>query len=365
VLASANGTGTGSFTYVTAPLDSLKLRALQVAVTPIVAQFSGQTITGAIDGAIADAFGSGNGNPVAAGPNGITINFAAEPQSEADKRRDEAFAALGYAGKSAPRSRLIQEREWSLWADVRGSGWDRGNTNADLKGQQVNVTAGIGRKLTPDFLIGLVAGYENFRYESVSIGGTMRGNGGTLGTYAAWRLAPHLRWDAAIAWSTIGYEGTAGTASGSFTGSRWLASTGLTGNYRIESFTLEPSVKVYALRENEREWTDSLGTVQAARIFSTGKVATGGRVIYLWLTSNDIMVSPFIGLYGDWRFGNDNAIPTGQPAIGIGNGWSGRFTSGVSATGKRGGTITLSGDYGGLGTDYKIWTGSVRALWPF
>ncbi|MCK9915212.1 Ig-like domain repeat protein [Microbacteriaceae bacterium K1510] len=347
-------------------LDSLKLKALQNQVAPMVAQSSGAAISGAIDNAISDAFGDG-GTPISAGPNGMTINFAAEPRSEVRRRADDAFSALGYAGnptKAPPRHTPV-EREWSLWLDVRGTGWNRNNTSADLKGDQINVTAGIGRKLTPDLLVGLVAGYENFKYDSASLTGTMKGNGGTIGAYAAWRLLPTLRWDAAFAWSDVSYDGSAGTAHGTFTGHRWLASTGLTGSYRVAAFVVEPSAKVYALWEREGEWTDSLGTLQAARSFSTGRVATGGKVIYPWMLGDGARLSPYAGLYADWRFGSDDAVPAGQPLVGIGNGWSARATGGLAYTTAGGASLSLGGEYGGLGADYKVWTAAARGTLPF
>lgn len=345
-------------------LDSLKLKALQNQITPIVAQTSGAAISGAIDGAIADAFGAG-GNPVKVGPSGIAINFADEPRSAVARRTDDAFAALGHADSPKKAPPQSAAREWSLWLDVHGTGWDRSDANADLKGRQVNVTGGLGRKLTPDFLVGIVAGYENFKYDSVSLNGTIKGNGGTVGGYAAWRFAPTLRWDVAVAWSNIAYDGNAGTANGSFTGQRWLTSTGVTGSYRVSALVIEPSVKVYALWERQGEWTDSLGTRQAAHSFSVGRVASGGKVIYPWLLASGATLSPYAGLYGDWRFGTDDAVPAGQPVVGIGAGWSGRATGGVSYTAPTGGMLSVGVEYGGLGADYKVWTASARGSLPF
>jgi hypothetical protein len=348
----------------TAP-DSLKLRALQDQVAPIVAQASGAAISGAIDNAISNAFGDG-GTPISAGPNGVTVNFAAEPRSEIARRTDDAFSALGYAAnpaKAPPRSLI--EREWSLWLDVRGTGWNRNDTAADLKGDQINVTAGLGRKLTPDLLVGIVTGYENFKYDSASLDGTMKGNGGTIGGYTAWRLLPTLRWDATLAWSDISYDGSAGTANGSFTGHRWLASTGLTGSYRVAAFVLEPSATVYALWEREDEWTDSLGTLQPTRSFSTGRVATGGKVIYPWMLGDGARLAPYAGLYADWRFGTDDAVPAGEPIVGIDNGWSARVTGGIAYTTADGASLSLGGEYGGLGADYKVWTANARGSLPF
>jgi hypothetical protein len=196
---SATVTGTDTATVSCTPAasssntDSQKLQALQILVSKLVATSSGAAITSAIDGAISDAFSNG-GNLVTAGPNGMTFNFAAEPKSQVANRTDEAFSALGYAGnptKAPPRISL--DREWSAWADVHGTGWNSNQTSSGLNGNQVNVTAGIGRKLTPDFLVGVVAGYENFKYDVAALTGTMKGDGGTIGGYAAWRILPTLR----------------------------------------------------------------------------------------------------------------------------------------------------------------------------
>ncbi|MBX9842190.1 MAG: hypothetical protein K2Z80_10330 [Xanthobacteraceae bacterium] len=105
--------------------------------------------------------------------------------------------------------------------------------------------------------------------------------------------------------------------------------------------------------------------MQDARSFSAGRVSAGGRVIAPWQMSSTLSVSPYAGFYGDWRFSTDNALPAGQPVVGIGNGWSGRATGGVNLINLRGGSLALGGEYGGIGAGHKIWTGNVRANWAF
>jgi hypothetical protein len=354
---------------VNVPADSMKLKALQNQISPMVAQNSGAAITGAIGSAIGDAF-DGGGTPVIAGPNGVTFNFTAEPGSEVTRRTDDAFTTLAYAARpdivrKAPPLTPIREREWSLWADLRGTGWNSNNSNIDLKGSQLNLTAGVGYKLTPDLLVGAIVGYEHFKYDSASLGGGVKGSGGTFGSYAVWRFAPALRWDAALAWSSISYDAAAATATGTFTGHRWLAATGLTGSFRLASLVLEPSAKVYALWERQGEWTDSLGTLQSARNFAAGQVATGGKVIVPWQTSARTTVAPYVGLYGDWRYMTDDATPAGQPVVGMNAGWSGRVTGGVSVMKAGGGMVVVGGEYGGLGANFKMWTANGRVAWPF
>jgi Autotransporter beta-domain len=343
--------------------DSLNVRILQIAATKTAATMSGDAITGAVNGAIGDAFSNG-GNPVTVSPNGIVLKFTGEAQR--DPRVEEAFEALGYAatGRKALRPAYLPEREWDVWLDVRGTGFRQNEIIADTHGDQINATAGIARKLTPYFLLGVVTGYEHFNYDVVSLAGTLKGSGGTVGGYAAWRLAPTLRWDATVAWSDIAYNATAGTATGSFTGHRWIASTGLTGDYHLAAYIIEPSTNLYALWERQGDWFDSLGTLQTARSFSAGRIATGGKLIYPWFVGAT-RVAPYLGAYGDWRFASDNAFPAGLPIVGIGNGWSGRVTGGLALTCVGGGTLTLGSEYGGLGASYKVWTANARVLWPF
>jgi hypothetical protein len=99
---------------VAVPGDSVKLREMQISTTPMIAQVSGQAITGAADAAVAAGFG---GNPQMMSPNGsgFTYYFNGETAAENDpdrdslkryleapdgsnRRVDQSFQALGYAG---------------------------------------------------------------------------------------------------------------------------------------------------------------------------------------------------------------------------------------------------------------------------
>jgi autotransporter-like protein len=370
---SVTATCTSGTSTSTSPTDSQKLRAVQVQGSTMVAQASGAAITGAVGGAIGDAFANG-GAPVTFGSTGMTFNFAADPQNQAALRNadgpsaDDPFAALAYAGgyTKAPPLAPALDRQWSAWADVRGTGWNNVDTgNTSLKGTQLNLTLGIGYKFTPDLLVGIFGGYENFNYEIASLTGKLTGNGGSIGGYTGLRVAPGLRWDAMAGWSGLSYDGSAGMASGSFTGSRWLASTGLTGTYRVKALTLEPSANIYTLWEHQGEWTDSLGALQASRDFSVGRVSAGGRVIVPWQMTSTVSLSPYLGFYGDWRFSHDDAVPVGVSDVGLVDGWSGRVTGGFSVSVLGGGSLALGGEYGGIGAGYGVWTGTARMVLPF
>jgi hypothetical protein len=395
---------------VAIPADSIKLRQLQVAVTKVVAQNSGQAISGALDNAIADGFSDGGGLVTPSGT-GMRFNFSADSDrpdassatssekvvserwngmfgrdgtsSTRDSARnqqntsrvDDAFAAIDRdtMAKKAPPSIGREPKDWLLWAEVRGSGIDRwgsmvGTGSSQLYGTQVNALIGLTRKVTPSFLIGLVGGYETFDYTSQDLNGKLKGNGWTVGSYLGWKLTSTIRFDAAVAYSGIGYDGTAGTAQGNFDGRRWMVSSGLTGNYKAYGVDIEPSAKIYALWEHENAYIDSLGTQQMERNFSTDRASTGVKVAYPWMWSSSATVAPYAGLYADYYFNKDDAIPLAAPNLlptEYLHGLSARVVSGLAVAITGGPKLSLGGELGGLGNDFKVWTVRGRAAVPF
>jgi len=390
---------------VNTPSDSLKLRALQVLVTPTVAQVSGQAITGAIDSAIGEAF-SGGGAFISPSGGGVRFNFAADPEARAatdsprstdpftsangsfatnahgfgshpassPARVDDTFNALGYAAPTkAPPLRVAEPREWLGWAEVRGATLDRwGNLSTVpgatvLYGNQVNVLAGLTRKFTPNFLVGILGGYETFDYRSDALLGRLKGDGWTIGSYLGWMITQGIRFDAGVAYSGIGYDGTAGTAAGSFNGNRWLITSGLTGIYNSFGVRIEPSARVYALWEHENAYTDTLGTLQTARDFSTGRASGGVKLSYPVPWSAAATVAPYVGLYGDYYFNSDTA---GAPAAGaipfiVLDGWSARAVGGLTAQFSNGAQVAIGGERSGIGGNFGLWTYRARASLPF
>jgi subtilisin family serine protease len=147
--------------------------------------------------------------------------FFASPDASS-KYVEDGFSALGYARddrfvtKTPPLA--APSRDWLAWIDVRGTDFNRNTFGSDLKGGQVNAIAGLTRKFTPNFLVGVLAGYEHFDYSSQAFNGVLKGEGWTTGAYLGWRLTPNLRFDAGGAWSDVLANDSAGLASGNFIG---------------------------------------------------------------------------------------------------------------------------------------------------
>ena len=295
-------------------------------------------------------------------------SFLAAP--EGNRRRvADGFSALGYAGegtlwtKGPPTS--LSPHRWLAWIDVSGTDFDRTTVGSDLKGVQVDTIAGITHRVTSDFLVGVLGGYEHFDYSSQAFNGVLRGDGWTTGAYLGWRLFQHLQFDAGGAWSDILTNDTSGMASGNFLGHRWLVTGGVTGTYNWQTVAFEPSARVYALWEHENAYTDSLGMLQPDRNFATGRASGGVKVTYPFAWSSATNLAPYIGLYGDYYFSMDDATTVGLTTVPLLQGWSARATAGVAMTFSNSAQLNLGGEYGGIGSDTHIWTWRMRGSVPF
>lgn len=270
---------------------------------------------------------------------------------------------------------MNEPRDWLFWADVKVTGigrWASANAGpSPLYGNQFNFLMGLTRRVTPNFVIVAVGGYEAFDYRSDTLNGRLKGDGWTVGSYLGWKFAEGLRFDAAAAYSGIGYDGSSGSASGNFTGHRLLMSGGLIGNTKFYGFDIEPSAKVYAPWENENAYTDTLGTLQADRTFFIRRASAGVKVAYPWLYSATVALSPFAGLYADYYFTGDNAaivaLAGGAPlaSVPLLDGWSARAVGGVAARFASGASVAFGAELGGLSSNMQMWTFRGQASLPF
>jgi hypothetical protein len=379
---------------VQASSDSANLRQMQLTVMPIVANLWGQAVTGAIDAAIGVGFG---GDPQLLTPNGSGFTYyydgSTPPQASnttgeklassaqalvdpagGNSKIDADFKALGFADTSAqPTVKAGSQlppgppRDWLAWVDVRGAGFGHTGALDELNGTQVNVLAGITRRIVPDFVIGALGGYEHFDFNSQAYNGVLKGNGFTAGAYTGLRLGP-VRFDAGGAWSDIAAADTAGTASGNISGRRWLAQGGVTGTFSWAGFGFEPSARYFMLWEHENAFTDSLGTLQSALDFNTGRGSAGIKVSYPFATGSGTL-APYVGLYGDYYTSKDNAPNTGLTpgltTVLLLQGGGVRATGGITAAFPSGPQLSVGGEYSRVGGDTHIWTMRVRGSVPF
>ncbi len=335
------------------PTDSQKLRSLQIQGSKIVAQTSGQAIAGAVGNAIVTALNPQPTPPTGNSPSGGPTGLGGPRAPNADT------AAAG------PLAVSIQRNGWNAWGDLRVTQSERALNAGGFDGRQVNGTFGLGRIVAPGIVIGGFGGVESFRYDVAALTGRLDGDGVTGGAYLGWQMLSGLRFDLAGAYSRIGYDATAGTASGSFTGHRLLLSSGLTGTHGIGGVVLEPSARLFGVWENQGAYTDSLGVAQDANRFSVGRASFGGRILAP-MQFGRLSIAPYAGLYGDYRFSQgDAAVPAGTEILALPDGWSARAVGGLGFNAANGVSLTVGGEWGGIGTDARQRSLNVRGAVPF
>lgn len=361
----------------------------------LVAQTTGNVIAGAIGASVTEAFA----NPcdlTTPLPDGVRINitgwrdrdpacfddnnrrptssYASDPDDASNayartKKRKATDAFLAFDKKPLAR----QPQDWRVWAEVRGAQWTSSPNLGGFNGGQINTLMGLTRRITSNFVAGMYAGYETFRFTSDTIAGHLKGDGWTVGHYIGWRIAQGVRFDAGYGYSRIGYDLAAALnpgfiATGNFSGDRWMVTAGLTGDYVWRAFTFEPSLRAYWLNEHENAFVDSTGALQAARTFTTGRASAGSKVIFPTKTTSKIAFAPYVGMYGDYYFTSDDLFtvitPNGPGALTV-RGVSARATGGLTARLNNGTQLMAGGEYGGIGSGLGVWTYKARAAIPF
>jgi len=74
---------------------------------------------------------------------------------------------------------------------------------------------------------------------------------------------------------------------------------------------------------------------------------------------------PYVGLYADYRFSSDDALPVNQPFVGLSDGWSARVTTGAVMDFTGGQRLWIEGELGDIGSGDRLWSISARGSIAF
>ena len=252
---------------------------------------------------------------------------------------------------------MAEVQKWNAWLDFRNTGAKQSSSapSGSVSGNHFNVTGGLTRKLTSDFLVGVVAGFEKSYFDISASSENIKGAGGTGGAYVGWRFAQKLEVSADLAYTSVGYDVTTGSAKGSFTGTHWSGSTGLQGTYELNKFLIVPSLRAQNIWAHEPSWTNSAGSTQAEQKYSIGEASLGGRIEYPYTSTAGTKFSPFLGVFEKSRFSS----------LHLDDYWATRMAAGLTTGFQNGWIWYLAGDIDGLGTYYKIWSANTRLSLPF
>ena len=338
------------------PTSSQIIDQMRQTFSKMAAQSSSNSMGNSVNGALNDAFGSGGTTQLADGR--ISTTFAALENSNTRDDGRDAYAALDYNKdklftKAAP---VLPQSPWHAWIDAQYTDFnDRSDSANKFDGHNTNVTGGLSYKFNRDFVAGFVTGYEDFKYDVSSLNAFLKGDGWHAGGYFGWKFWDKLRLDGMLTYGQIDYGAQAGAVTGGWNADRITSMLRLSGRYRFSTYYVEPSARVTWARESQDAFIDSAGVAHNDFGFTVGRASLGAEVGTPMIWSN-IVVTPYVGLFGDYRFG-DETIAAASVVPNLENGWTARVTGGFSATASSGLTASIGGEYGGLGDTLQYWRG--------
>ncbi|RYE73659.1 MAG: autotransporter outer membrane beta-barrel domain-containing protein, partial [Hyphomicrobiales bacterium] len=232
----------------------------------------------------------------------------------------------------------------SIWLDTAGQGILPLSTTPE-RGWQVNITGGLSVRVTPDLLIGALAGRESFSYRSDDTGATLSGDGTSLGAYAGWDIGGRVLVSLGVINTALDYRTSAGNASGAFQASRWLVTGDISGEFTLGDFAVQPSATLLGVWESQDAYIDTLLGTHDARQFGSASASAGIRISRALPISEDWELAPYVGAYLETDA--EATIGDGEATYGV----AGRLTAGASLTSVDNLYIGLDGGISGIGTD--------------
>jgi hypothetical protein len=111
---------------------------------------------------------------------------------------------------------------------------------------------------------------------------------------------------------------------------------------------VSPSARIFGLWENQQGWTDNLAAVHPERAFSNATASGGVTFSGKWVLLDDMTVTPYFGLFADYRFDTSAGIAT--------SGLEGRMRAGLKLDVSPSVALSIGGELGGMFSEQRTWS---------
>ncbi len=215
-------------------------------------------------------------------------------------------------------------------------------------------------------MIGLALQYDWFKQKYDRNGASIDGHGWMLGPYATMRFGNNLYLDAHALWGRSSNDITPfGTYTDSFTTTRWLSGATLSGEFAYDPWTFTPSLSLEYIGESQHAYTSKTGAYVSGQTISQGQLRLAPRISYEYkLDEINSTLTPWFEFQGAYTFGRRGQFSDGSLASDI-HGLSGGIEAGFDFRMASGASLSLSGTYDGIGSDYKSYGARLRLDLPF
>lgn len=356
------------------PSVSETLGSQQRAASTTVMNYQSNTLGDNLFGRLGNAFDRRSARPKVSA-NGIsasTTGVSNWVDKAEQKRLKRQLASLpkdknGNAVVVKPSASLfpVVERPWNAWIQGSWNFYDGDGSSFD--GYSVDVLTGIDYKVSSNVIVGLMGGYGNTDFDTVTGGtkGTFSADGYTVGPYGVVKLSEHMQFNGLIAYTYSDYQNRLDSTQGDLTADRVTVGAQLKGTWASNGFFAEPGVRLLYAEEDQSAYTDSAGVKHNSLTDKTGRVSVGPKFGYTYSFQNGTSLKPWASVLGEYDFSNQGDNPTGGLPD-LDDILSARTTAGLEATTADGLDVKIQGDVSGLGGgEYTGYGASARIGLPF
>lgn len=255
---------------------------------------------------------------------------------------------IGFLGARGGNSELPDISKWDIWSEGSFSLFEEHNRKSGTFGV---IHAGADYLISADFLLGAKVQVDWMDQTFSDTNGGVDGIGFLAGPYATIALSENLFFDVSGAWGVS--QNTVspfGTYSNVFSTNRWMIDASLIGQFVLDNWTVRPELAFAYIDEYQNAYTDSLNVPIPAQRVAQGELSFAPRISYNVMLENGGTLTPWLEVKGHYAFQTYGTPSTGSYGAGL-NGLSASIGSGLDIVLTSGVSLSLSGQYGGIGTN--------------
>jgi outer membrane autotransporter protein len=231
-----------------------------------------------------------------------------------------------------------QEPLWNLWVDSRYTDIADRRSGLDIEGYSGYVTIGADRRISNDFVVGMMTILERNRSDGFDGDWSVQSDGLSAGPYAAFRLSPNWTVDGSLGIGTLDNDNRISVLKESFTTQRYALSTSATGQYVLSETVLTPklSLSYTHFRNEAHDMTGNIAGIPFAlsieqQNFNYGVADASLKLTRSYRSDGGKAWYPYaeFGLINEFERPNDGKIITGDLSEEKTSPWSGTIRTGV------------------------------------
>lgn len=264
-------------------------------------------------------------------------------------------------GSSYAASNNINKSKWDIWSEGHFARFD---DDSSTSGRFGVIYGGIEHLVKPNMLIGIMGQYDWLEQKTDKNGAKTSGTGWMIGPYSTLKLDENLYFDIRGAWGRSRNKiNPFGIYEDTFETERWLISSALIGEFKLNNLTIKPAVSLQYIEDAQSAYTDSLNVSVPRQTISQGDLRFGPRITFNGKLTKGTLFTPWAQIEGVYTFGQEGLYSRGSFASQA-DGLTAKLQAGFSVSSHNGTKLNVSGNVTNLGSSANAYGASFKLTIP-